>query len=382
MHLVLKGSVCLLFSAVAIGQTGRVMVLRAPAIVGQTADFEMTFPPSAAGNPYFFQWSWPFANAVAINIPGFVVHGLARVDPQQSGPLYTGMLPATGSVHHTFAVPNNTAYLGLSWDMQGLDLAVASSTLNLADNELTPLVRLAQQWQPSGLVDAGVYDADLAVASSGVATTVWRDAIGNLQSSAYSPATGWSASQNLTVGPSNASNASVAADGNGNTFAVWTEGQSPTDVYASRYTVGVGWSAPAIIDNGIGNAYDARVAIDGTGRAIAVWAQWSGPFNLGRSDLVACHWAAGAWSAPVSIENDNLGDASAPNLAIDAAGNCTVVWDRTQDLGSSYSYEVFSNRFSVGSGWGTAGAISVSSSNNPNALAQVAVDGNGNAIAV
>lgn len=370
----------LLGAATAMAQSGRVMVLRAPANAGQTADFEMTYPAAAAGNLYSFVWSAPFPFAVPVSLPGYAVQGLARVNSTAAYSLFAGVLGASGSVRHTWSVPNNPAYFGFTFDLQGLDLSAATSSLSIADNDLAPIVRPAQQWQAPTLVDGGVNpEVQMGVSRSGSAFVFWYDASGNTQVRRYTPATGWGAVANFVSGP--AGSLRVAVDDNGNAIAVWTD--SVSDVNASRYTVGIGWSAPVVIDNGPGYAFEPRIAIDRAGNGIAVWSQHAGPWNNGISSMQACHFtAASGWGGPVTIENDTLGDTGEADIAIDDAGNATVVWGWSAPNGPGYSYDVWGNRFTVGTGWGNAGPIGNLSANNPDPRPRVAMDGNGRAIAV
>jgi formylglycine-generating enzyme required for sulfatase activity len=118
--------------------TGRAMGLTAPVVLGHTASFAMSHPAAAAGNLYGFLWSAPpFAGVGQVVLPGFTVLGLARIDPLTALTPFLGVLGATGSVEHGLAVPNAPSLVGYAWDLQGLDLEVATATLRFADNELT-----------------------------------------------------------------------------------------------------------------------------------------------------------------------------------------------------------------------------------------------------
>jgi formylglycine-generating enzyme required for sulfatase activity len=123
---------------VAQGPTGRSMSLAAPVVLGHTASFSMSHPAAAAGNVYAFLWSAPpFAGATQVVVPGFTVQGLARIDPFGFETAFLGVLGTSGSVAHSLAVPNVPSLVGYAWDLQSLDLEVATATLRFADNELT-----------------------------------------------------------------------------------------------------------------------------------------------------------------------------------------------------------------------------------------------------
>ena len=123
--------------AMSQGPTGRTMVLMAPAILGQTATFAMNYPVSATGNFYAFLWSAPpHTGSTPVTVPGFTVHGVALINPSNFVPAYSGLLGSSGTVIHTLPVPAASGFLGYSWDLQSLDLQIASSDMYLADNEL------------------------------------------------------------------------------------------------------------------------------------------------------------------------------------------------------------------------------------------------------
>jgi formylglycine-generating enzyme required for sulfatase activity len=98
----------------------------------------MTYPVSAAGNFYTFLWSTPpYAGTTPVFVLGFSVHGLARVDPANFFSAFSGVLDASGTVTHSVAIPNQPEFLGYSWDLQSLDLEIATASLYFADNDLT-----------------------------------------------------------------------------------------------------------------------------------------------------------------------------------------------------------------------------------------------------
>jgi formylglycine-generating enzyme required for sulfatase activity len=117
--------------------TGRTMQFLAPAVLGQTASFGVSYPGSAAGNLYLFLWCMPpFAGTMPLTVPGFTVQGCLRVDPANSVSAFAGVFGAGGSVAHALAIPNHPSFVGVSWDLQSIDLAVGAGVLSLADNDL------------------------------------------------------------------------------------------------------------------------------------------------------------------------------------------------------------------------------------------------------
>jgi len=122
--------------------TGRRMQLLAPAVLGQTALFGVSHPASAAGNLYSFLWCMPpYPAVMSLTVPGFTVQGVLQVNPANSvsafsASPFTGVFGPGGSVVHALAIPNHPSFVGVSWDLQSIDLAVGAGVLSLADNDL------------------------------------------------------------------------------------------------------------------------------------------------------------------------------------------------------------------------------------------------------
>lgn len=375
----------LLSSAAATGQTGRTMILRAPAVLGQTAQFELTHPTGAAGNGYAFLASLPpYAPTTVITVPGLTVQGVARVDPQSYLTVFSGILGASGSVVHGLPVPNTPAYLGFAFDLQSMDWSVANGTLAFADNDLVVDVR-ARQWQTATIVGTGSLTGRprIAVQPQGTALAVWIQAITAhyVQASSWQPGVGWSAPVPVSTNGA-ASELALATDPAGNAFAVWTEFDTHS-IWSARCDASAGWSAPVLLESGLGDAGNPQVAVDAAGNAIAVWWQWDGIFNTGALSMFANRYEAGTgWSGAVAIENFAQGSGEPPRIACDAAGNATVVWRWTTPAGSGFASTVMSNRYTPGVGWSSAVPVTTDTDVGPNAPPEVSVDANGDAIAI
>ena len=85
--------------------------------------------------------------------------------------------------------------------------------------------------------------------------------------------------------------------------------------------------------------------------------------------------ADGAWSSAGLIETDNAGDAFIPQVTFDWNGNAIAVWYQWDGLRNN----IWSNRFTAGTGWGTAELIETDNTGTVSEPA-VAVDRSGNAI--
>lgn len=373
-----------LICAAVPGQTGRTMILRAPAIPGQTAQFELTHPAGAAGNAYAFLASLPpYAPTTAVTVPGLTVQGLARVNPQSFLTAFSGVLGASGSVVHSLPVPNTPSYLGLAFDLQSIDWSLANGTLAFADNDITVAVRL-RQWQTPTILTTTSQTGQprICVHPQGTAVAAWVRATTNhtVEASTWQPGAGWSAPVPVSTNGA-ATELAMGMDQAGNVIAVWKEFDTRS-IWSSRRDVAAGWSTPVLLETGGGDAGNPQVAVDAAGNAIAVWWQYDGIFNTGVMSMFANRFATGiGWGSAVAIENDAQSYGEPPQIACDAAGNATVVWRWTTGSGPSFTATVWSNRYTPGSGWGTAGPVTTDTDVSPNVPPEVTVDANGNAIA-
>jgi hypothetical protein len=237
----------------------------------------------------------------------------------------------------------------------------------------------------------------------------------------------WQTAAAIENNNGNATAPQIAANANGNAVAVWMQAEGAiTRIWSSYYTPGTGWSTAVPIETDTtNNSSSPQVAIDSQGKALAVWVQ---TFSNGLSYLQANQYTPGGWQpgAVMQIETDNAGNASDPQIAFDAGGNALVTWTRNQNkiwairrpAGGAWEHEsqiepdngatiaakpqialnasgnawvvwvenylngqyVMANRYTAGTGWGTAGMVSanvyeVSAS-------QIAIDANGDGLAV
>jgi hypothetical protein len=126
--------------------------------------------------------------------------------------------------------------------------------------------------------------------------------------------------------------------------------------------------------NPYGHAYGPQVAIDANGNAVAVWYQWGGT----RTNIWSNRYTpSSGWGTAELIEADDSGDASEPQVAIDPNGNALAVWHQFDGTRTN----IWSNRYTPSGGWGTAQLIETDDSGDASEP-QVAIDPAGNAVAV
>lgn len=169
----------------------------------------------------------------------------------------------------------------------------------------------------------------------------------------------------------------IALDGNGNAIAVWQQSDGTYEnIYANRYTPATGWGTVELIENGNnGHATQPQIAFDSAGNAIAVWIQADGTdYNLHAKRYSA---SAGSWGTEVLIDDSTAGNATSPQIAFDSNGNAIAVWQQ-----SDGSYDsIYARRYTPANGWGNAGVIEVG--NNGNAIQpKIVFDSADNAIAI
>jgi hypothetical protein len=207
------------------------------------------------------------------------------------------------------------------------------------------------------------------------AVAVWRQSDGtyNIWSNLYVAGTGWGTAELIETNAGHADYPQVAVDTSGNAAAVWEQHDGTrSNIWSNRYVAGTGWGTAELIEMDAGFASSPQVAVDPNGNAVAVWYQDDGT----RYNIWSNRYVAGTgWGTAELIETDNTGDARRPQVTVDPNGNAVAVWK--QDDGT---YNIWSNRYVAGTGWGTAELIEMDASYAEDP--QVAVDTSGNAVAV
>jgi hypothetical protein len=189
---------------------------------------------------------------------------------------------------------------------------------------------------------------------------------------------GWLGAQLVeTEDLGNASAWSIAFDSAGNGWATWVQFNGARDsVRVSRYVPGSGWQNPATtIESNPGDANNPQLAIDPSGNVMVIWNQKSSSLI---SDMWANRYTAGSgWGTPTLIEAGAGSELGVPRIAMDAAGNAIAVWP--QSGASPSTQDIWANRYVSGGSWGTAtliGPTGAGTSFEP----EIGVDDIGNAV--
>lgn len=218
---------------------------------------------------------------------------------------------------------------------------------------------MSRQWHAMFHLDiinaTYVTSQDTATNETGDTIAVWIQAesggLRNVWSSYYdSDKKAWSAPdivENNDVG--SAMGASVAMDSAGNAVVTWFQFVGGKyNIYASMFDKSEGaWGSAIDIDwvDG-GHAFKPVVSMDDFGNAVVVWYQRDGS----RYSILSNRYdfAAGAWGEAEFLESSDSGDAYTPYIDGTASGKVMAVWKQFD----GESYNVWSSSYEPGSGWG------------------------------
>jgi len=208
-----------------------------------------------------------------------------------------------------------------------LALAVSAGVAGFLAWSGVPAVGAAPGWSPPQAlsVRGSAEGPQVAVAVGGQAVVVWEQetaAGSRIVSAARDHDGAWHAPVALSaVGARTASGQQVAVDDHGVAVATWERGGR---IFAAvRNSGGLAWSRARQISPGAGGSFP-QVAVTVAGRAYVVWQQVHGTQDrivvVGRS-------GTGVWSRPTVLAS-GFGDGQDPQIAVDALGHATVVWQR------------------------------------------------------
>jgi hypothetical protein len=278
----------------------------------------------------------------------------------------------------------DAAYPEIAVDHNGNALAVWQQSDGARNNIWANRYTAGSGWGSAALIEtdnAGpALHPQVAFDPDGNALAVWYQSDGsryNIVANRYTAGTGWGSAELIeTVNSGSAEFPQIAVDASGNALAVWYQYDGTrNNIWANRYNAGSGWGSAELIEtDNAGPAINPQIAVDAAGNALAVWSQSDGAIYY----IWANRYTVGSgWGSPELIETYNTGDAFSPQIAFDVAGNALAVWEQSDGVGARAA----ANRYTAGSGWGSAEIIDISTPGN-SLGPQIAVDGAGNALAV
>ena len=148
----------------------------------------------------------------------------------------------------------------------------------------------------------------------------------------------------------------MAVNARGDAAVLWSQRLLPSlpmVVDAAMYSPVLGWKdATSIALASTEDCHEPAVALDDAGNALAIWQQQTDYATYGASN----RYVAGVgWSTAGHFVDSRQGDTFSPSLAMDGAGNATVVWYRWS---ATNVIELMINGFTPAGGWGYAKVFS------------------------
>jgi hypothetical protein len=189
-------------------------------------------------------------------------------------------------------------------------------------------------------------------------------------------ASDWTTPKDISDTSKDASEPDVAVDSSGNATAVWSlaDGSARRVEGASLPTGGSTWTTPLHIsaDTTFG-VNRQHVVIDGAGNAYVSWRLANGTDSLIQASVRP---PGGSWSLPQDLSASGH-DAFRPDLAVDAAGDSVVVWERSNGTSQLIQAAV---RPAGAASWGAPADLSAVGQDGHDA--RVGVDAFGDATAI
>src|SRR6185369_10082323 len=278
---------------------------------------------------------------------------------------------------------------GVSTSANAAALSTTLATSTAYNLAATALTTPTLGWSSSAAALAGSSSADATAPQvrydqNGNGIAVWTlgtDLFYRLYSKASDT---WSAAATLDgalAGSPSTPHLSMSA--NGNALVTWEQNG---DIYARRFVAGAwdGATAIPLLENLAGAARNPVGAINDAGRAVVSFIQVNGSV----SNVYTNVYNGSAWqSAATAVEDigtanaNTMGAGVAPSVAIDPQGNATVLW--LQRSGTQTVDSLYVSRFNAATAaWSTPSSTALENSTTAVAEAQIALDANGNGIAL
>jgi hypothetical protein len=194
-------------------------------------------------------------------------------------------------------------------------------------------------------VVASASNVDVAVGANGGAAAAWSTSAG--VSVALRLQGVWQSSTSFALTGS-ISGVHVKVDASGNGVVVWTRITSTAAVIEAVTFTSSSFSTVAQLSPSTHPSFQPQVAINDAGTAVVVWQaagllDGSNPYQVES----VTRPAGGAWSA-VTTASPSIPQTWTPQVAVDAAGNATVVWEQGATINQ---YLIYSATRPAGGAW-------------------------------
>ena len=178
----------------------------------------------------------------------------------------------------------------------------------------------------------------------------------------------WSQTEEVTRRPGDLFRCSLAADGDGNLWAFWSERQGTAWSIWGRQKKGNQWQSPVKVSGEGSNTFH-RAAASADGTVFVAWQSFRGAAGKAQSDIYLRAYANGSWGDEVQLSTSPANDWE-PDVAAAPDGTAYVAWDG-YDKGN---YDVFMRSYKGGA---PGDLQAVTSNGRFQAHASVAVDPDG-----
>jgi len=239
-----------------------------------------------------------------------------------------------------------------------IQLIVNNGFINSLPDSVT-ITASSSSWQPAQSVDSRLGDlyVDLAMNPSGQAVAVWRNdspSGSSILASHYDSLTdAWSVPELLKNQGLEVDQPRVAISRFGHAVAVWVQYEaSGISIWANYYNpVSKSWGIAQPIVAASLLMSRPQVAINGDGNAIAVWEQYDG----GDYNLCSNTYTTGSGWGTAAIIESSAGNAVQGQVALDESGKAVIVWIEDPN---NYNYKIKATTFDFASAtWGTEATI-------------------------
>jgi hypothetical protein len=294
-----------------------------------------------------------------------------------------GLLPALPALAGTWSAPVPLpGSCGSSVAVDQAGAMAAGGTFTAADGTTHVQVCTSpdgKTWQatdlgPGGTEPHGGQHPAVALSPDGHAVAVWGSAVGCpaacdyiVQAAVRPPGDGWGTPETLTTDLYFGGGGIVLGmDGSGNAIAAWVGSYADASHYAVLPAGGRHFGKVQTLStfNAQGAAHNLGLAVSPAGTVVLAFAN--------QHDAI---WAAsgtilGGLSAPVLVAAADYSNVSAPKVALDDAGQASLVWSQTTRTEAATR--------SPGGTWSAPAVLA----SQPSGSVATAIDGAGNAIAV
>jgi len=138
----------------------------------------------------------------------------------------------------------------------------------------------------------------------------------------------------------------IAMDGSGNAMAIWQENEvaGAGTVSANYYKAGLGWGNPSLVSTVLASGTsDPQISMNSIGYGIAAWVQGNGTNTM----IYANRYAPGSGWRTSNLISSSSSFVANPSVAIDRDGNAIAVWDQ----GDTPPRNIHAARYDSISGW-------------------------------